>query len=76
MSEEMVIIRRYNSELEANLARAELEAASVHCLILSDAGGGEAPHLQFANGVHLAVHRRDVEAAEGILSAEDIGRGR
>lgn len=73
MTEEMVIVRMFNNELEASVARAELAATGIQAIVLADAGGGDFPTLQFANSVHLAVHRRDADKAEAVLSARGPG---
>lgn len=76
MTEEMVVVRMFSSELEASVARAELEASGIQALLLSaDAAGGEFPNLQFAQTVHLAVHRRDAEKAEAVLSSRGPDAG-
>jgi hypothetical protein len=68
MSEEMVVIRSYNNELEAGMARAELEASGIPSLIVADVAGSDAPPLQLGGqGVHLVVHQRNLKAAEAAL---------
>ena len=69
MSERMVVIRSYNFEFEALVARAELEAADFDVMILSDGTSGVHPHLNFARGIRLAVPEADAEAAIELLDA-------
>jgi hypothetical protein len=72
MENEVVVIRTFGTELEANMAKAELDNAGIHSLLLSADAGAERmpqPHLQLSHGVGLAVLERDAEAAEAILSA-------
>jgi hypothetical protein len=69
MSDRMVVIRSYNNEFEAQLAKAELEAAQIPVQLLSDGLGGVHPHLQFARGIRLAVPESEAEAALDLLDA-------
>lgn len=67
MSERMVVIRSYANEFEADIARAELEAAEIRVQLLSDGLSGVHPHLQFARGIRLAVPESEAEAALELL---------
>jgi len=64
-----VVIRSFSNEFEANMARAELEAADIRVQLLSDGLGGVHPHLQFARGIRLAVPESEAEAARELLDA-------
>jgi hypothetical protein len=68
MSDQMVVIRSYANEFEANFAKAELEAADIPVLLLSDGVGGIHPHLQFARGIRLAVPADEAAAALEVLA--------
>lgn len=70
MSDRMVVIRSYSNEFEAQIARAELEAADIPVHLLSDGVGGVHPHLQFARGIRLAVPASEAEAALELLDME------
>jgi hypothetical protein len=67
MAEKMVVIRSYANEFEAQLAKAELEAADIPVQLLSDGLGGVHPHLQFARGIRIAVPASEAEAALELL---------
>lgn len=69
MSEPMVVIRSYANEFDAELARAEIEAAGIPVQLLSDGLSGVHPHLQFARGIRLAVPESEAEAALELLDA-------
>jgi len=72
MENDVVVIRTFGTELEANIAKAELDHAGIQSLLLSAGDGGESktqPHLQLSHGIGLAVVVRDAEAAEAILRA-------
>jgi hypothetical protein len=69
MADRMVVIRSYANEFEAELARAELEAAEIPVQLLTDGLSGVHPHLQFARGIRLAVPASAAEAALELLDA-------
>jgi hypothetical protein len=71
MANEVVVIRTFSTELEASVAKAELDRAGIHSLLLASEAGSERmpkPHLQLSHGIGLAVLERDAETAETILS--------
>lgn len=73
MSNEVVVIRTFGTELEANLAKAELDNAGLHSLLLSaseEENNGPHANLRLSHGIGLAVLRRDAETAEAILNAQ------
>ena len=65
----MVPIRSFPNEFDAELAKAELEAADIPAQLLSDGTGGVHPHLQFARGIRIAVRESDKEVALELLDA-------
>jgi hypothetical protein len=67
MAERMVVIRSYSNDFDAQLARAELEAANIEVRLLSDGTSGVHPHLQFARGIRLAVPESEAEVALELL---------
>lgn len=73
MSEDLVVIRVYHSELDAGVAQAELKAAGIHSLLYAESGPTQAgpgtPSTQQSTGVGLAVHKRDAEVAAALLQA-------
>lgn len=69
MAERMVVVATFSSEFDANLARAELEAAEIPVQLLSDGLGGVHPHLQFARGIRVAVPESAAESARELLAA-------
>ena len=57
-----VMIRRFDFEYQAELARALLDAADIPCMLVRETCGG-----QGTSAVHIAVCRRDVyEALEAL----------
>lgn len=71
MAENPVMIAEYASELEAEMAKSQLEAEGIESWILKDDAGGMQPQLQITQGVRLFVDEKDVEEALGILDWED-----
>lgn len=69
MSERMVVIRSYANEFDAMFAKAELEAADIPVLLLTDGASGVHPHLQFARGIRVAVPESHAEDAVSLLDA-------
>lgn len=74
MANNPVMIAEYSSELDAEMARSQLEAAEIEAWILKDDAGGMQPQLQMSQGVRLFVDEKDVEEALGILDwVDEIG---
>lgn len=68
MSEE-VVIKTFQNEVDAEMARQMLGDAGVTAFVFKDDGGGMEPHLQRTNGVRLVVNRAHAERAHQILAA-------
>ena len=74
MEKNPVMIAEYYSEIDAEMARSQLEAADIEAWILKDDAGGMQPQLQMSQGVRLFVDEKDVEEALGILDwVDEIG---
>ncbi len=71
MTGSLVVIRRYASDFEAQLARTILEANGIAALVLHDDAGGMLPSLSFVEGVRLAVRVEQVEDALELLADEE-----
>ena len=67
MSEEVVVLKIFNNEIEAGLAQQVLQEAGVTAFVFKDDAGGMEPHLQRTNGVRLVVNRADAEQAHKML---------
>jgi len=68
---ELVVIRTYQSGLEADLAKSVLEAAGIEPIIR---GAGVTPHylgLAVTGSIELLVRAEDAEDAEKILDLDD-----
>jgi hypothetical protein len=71
MHGDVIILRTFANELEAELARTVLEANGIPALVLRNDAGGMYPSLTFVHGVRLAVHRDDAREAIEILDRGD-----
>lgn len=68
MDDETVVVRKFRSRLEAEMARGLLEGEGIGSQITADDLGGQVPGMLPAR---LAVLRKDREKAERIL--DDAG---
>ena len=67
MSEEGVVLKIFNNEIDAGIAQQLLQEAGVRAFVFKDDGGGMELHLQRTNGVRLVVIRADAERVSEIL---------
>ena len=67
MSETLVVIRNFESLLEADEAQIELMNAGIQSLLLSDDRGSYMAPAASAEAISLAVHRRDADVACAVL---------
>jgi len=67
MSEEMVVLKIFNNEIEAGMAQQVLQEAGMAAFVSKDDAGGMEPHLQRTTGVRLVVNRTDAERAHQML---------
>lgn len=71
MANEYVVVRRFTTEVEAELARAILESNGINAIVLRDDGGGMLPAMSLMSAVRLVVAPADAEAAQEVLEAGD-----
>lgn len=69
MSEEIVVLRVFDNEVEAAMAQQTLRDAGVATFIFKDDAGGMEPQLQRTIGVRLVLKSEDAERANDILQA-------
>ena len=67
MSEEVVVLKTFNNELEAEMAQQMLQEAGVTAFVFKDDVGGMEPQLQRSGGVRLLVNRADAQHAHKTL---------
>ena len=67
---ELVVLRTFLNDIDAQLAKSALEAAEIESMVRADDAGGMRPHLWVGAGVELVVRAEDVERANEILGDE------
>jgi Putative prokaryotic signal transducing protein len=67
MSEEVVVLKTFNNEIEAGMAQQVLQEAGMTAFVFKDDAGGMEPHMQQSNGVRLVVSRADAQRAQKML---------
>jgi hypothetical protein len=67
MSEEIVVLKTFNNEIEAGMAQQVLQKAGMTAFVFKDDAGGMEPQLQRTNGVRLVVNRADAQRAHKLL---------
>jgi len=67
MSEEVVVLRVFNNEIDAGMAQQLLQDGGITAFVFKDDAGGMEPQLQCTNGVRLVVNRADAQHAHKIL---------
>ena len=65
---ELIEVRSFTSEMEADIAKSALEAFGIQCMISRDDCGGQRPHLAFSGGIRLLVRAEDATSAEEVLN--------
>ncbi|HUQ80623.1 MAG TPA: DUF2007 domain-containing protein [Gemmatimonadaceae bacterium] len=68
--DEVIVLRKYVSEVEATMAHLVLEAHNIPSAIMRDTAGGMIPSMAILYPVRLAVRRDDAEEARRILDSE------
>ena len=67
--ENIIVVKTFMSEFEAEIAKGMLEEEGIECYVSSDDTGGMRPHLQLTLGVRLIVMEKDLQRALEILDA-------
>ena len=67
MSEEVVVLRVFNNEIDAGMAQQVLHEGGITAFVFKDDAGGMEPQLQQTNGVRLVVSRVDAHRAHKLL---------
>ena len=70
MDDELRVLRTFNTEAEAYLARAILEAGGIASAMTSAGGMTLQPILGIERGTSLSVRVEDLEAARELLGEE------
>jgi hypothetical protein len=67
MSNEVVVLKTFNNEIEAGMAQQVLQEAGMQAFVFKDDAGGMEPQLQRTNGVRLVVNCVDAHRAHKVL---------
>ena len=67
MSDEVVVLKTFNNEIEAGMAQQVLQEAGMQAFVFKDDAGGMEPHLQRTSGVRLVVTGVDAHRAQKLL---------
>jgi glutamate-5-semialdehyde dehydrogenase len=70
--DEAVLLEKFTSRMEADIAAGLLESEGIETLVLADDAGGTYPMLQFIRGVRLLVAPEDEYRAREILEAMEV----
>ena len=68
--DEIIVLRKYVSEVEATMAHLVLEAHNIPSAVMRDNAGGMIPSMAILYPVRLAVRREDADEARRILDTE------
>ncbi len=69
---EVVLVKEYPNEFEAQSAKVQLDSEGIKCFISSDNEGGMMPSLSLAIGVKLMVNKNDYDNAVEILKSMNM----
>jgi hypothetical protein len=67
-----VVVKVFMNDIEAQLAKEQLESENINCFIKSDNYGGMMPALNLSEGVRLIVNEYNYERAVEVLKAMDM----
>jgi len=67
MSDQVVVLKTFNNEIEAAMAQQVLQEAGMTAFVSKDDAGGMEPQLQQTNGVRLVVSHFDASRAHKLL---------
>lgn len=70
MIEKQVVVGKYENEIDAEMAKGNLQASGIPASIIKDDGGGMLPSLQNTEGVQLVVAEAHAKKAKKILHAK------
>ena len=67
MSDQVVVLKTFNNEIEAGMAQQVLQEAGMTAFVSKDDAGGMEPQLQRSAGVRLVINRADAQRAHEML---------
>jgi Putative prokaryotic signal transducing protein len=72
MTQRQVVVESFENEIDAEIAKARLEAENIEANIVKDDAGGMFPSLQQTSGVRLLVPEDSADRAKEILGDESL----
>lgn len=69
---EIVLLKIFQTDFEAQTAKAQLEEEGIICLMSGDNEGGMAPHLSLTGGIKILVNEKDLERSVEVLKAMEM----
>ncbi len=66
----LVEVKRYSSDMDAELAQATLNAAGLDCVIMRDGADGMLQMLEYTEGVRVLVNEDQFEEAKALLEEQ------
>ena len=70
--EKLIVVKVFNSRVEAEMAKSFLEGYGIKALVRSDDAGGMFPQQQYTRGVELSVEKSDLQEAKKLLDKSDL----
>ncbi|HEY4492042.1 MAG TPA: hypothetical protein VJN65_06250 [Bacteroidota bacterium] len=67
--DKLIVIRRFGTEIDAQVAKAYLDSKGIDSIIEKDDVGGLNPNFQMTSGVSLIVRQRDEKKAVKLLDS-------
>ena len=67
MTEDIVVLRKYGNEVEAQFAATVLEANGIPARVMADTAGGAFPSMALLFPVRLLVRAADADLARELL---------
>ena len=67
----LVTIRTFTNEVDAELAKSQLESAGIRAILSADDCGGLRPALTMSNGIKIVVRADDAARAAEILGEDN-----
>jgi Putative prokaryotic signal transducing protein len=79
VTDDVVVLRKFSTEVEARLAATVLEANGIPAQVLADTAGGTLPSIALIFPVRLLVRASDADLARELLDTpadppHDVGR--
>lgn len=68
MSDNIVQLMRYPSEMDAIFVRTMLQSEGIEAMIIKDDAGGMEPQFQLTQGVRVMVRAEDLERARELIA--------